>query len=325
MKHLEMRSFVIAFVTHVGIVATLVGCRDHSQAEPAPPATAEAPAIASASAAPSASGPPPATSTIRVNVLPIPTAAVANAVNPARLPVYDGPTGAVDGTVTIDGDPAPDVAPQDYSKCPAGAKAYQKLFRAGAAGANGKRPLADALVGVEGYAGFVPETHDALPVSIDQCAFSPRTMALTYGQRLEVTNNTSAVIAPSLDRAPTPALMIAPPRANGDAVKLYPPHPGYYTLEDKMGGLPFLKGDVYVLLFPFHASTTADGHFHIDGIPVGHAKVFTRLRSIGKETALDVEITAGGTTHVDLSLHYSQKEAAALNASRADAGARVIP
>ncbi len=93
-----------------------------------------------------------------------------------------------------------------------------------------------------------------------------------------------------------------------------------------MGGLRFLKGDVYVLLFPFHATTAADGHFHIDGIPVGKAKLFTRLRAIGKETGVDVEITAGGTQHIDLSLHYSQKEAdAALNAAHGDGGARVIP
>jgi hypothetical protein len=320
-----MRKFTSYIVTGVGVVATLVGCRGHSQADEPTPATTAIPVASSADAAPSASAPPPATSTIRVNVLPIPTASVAKVVNPARLPIYDGPTGSVEGTVTIDGDPAPDSPAQDYSKCPAGAKAYQKLFRAGPAGANGKRPLADALVGVEGYTGFVPETNQALSVSIDQCAFAPRTMALTYGQRLEVTNNTSAIIAPSLDRAPLPALMIAPPHANGDPVKLYPPHPGYYTLEDKMGGLPFLKGDVYVLLFPFHTATTADGHFHIDGIPVGHAKLFTRLRAIGKETGVDVEITAGGVQHVDLALHYSKKEADAANAARVDAGTRVIP
>jgi hypothetical protein len=322
-----MNKLAATLATGVGIAATLVGCRNHSQPEPTPAPTPEAAAPSSyVSAAPSASGPPPATTTIRVNALPVPTSVVASVVNPAGLPVYDGPTGSVEGTITIDGDPAPDVAPQDYSKCTAGAKAYQKLFRAGPAAANGKRPLGDALVGVEGYTGFVPETHEAVTISIDQCAFAPRTMALTFGQRLEVTNKTNAIIAPSLDRAPSPALMIAPPRGNGDPVKLYPPHPGYYTLEDKMGGLPFLKGDVYVLLFPFHTSTAVDGHFRIEGIPVGPAKVFTRLRSIGKETGADVEITAGATQHIDLSLHYSQKEAAAaLSASHADGGARVIP
>jgi hypothetical protein len=92
-----------------------------------------------------------------------------------------------------------------------------------------------------------------------------------------------------------------------------------------MGGLPFLKGDLYVLLFPFHTATTADGHFHIDGVPVGHAKLFTRLRSIGKETGVDVVITAGATQHVDLSLHYDKKDADAANVARVDAGARVIP
>jgi hypothetical protein len=322
-----MRKFAGFIVTGVGVAATLVGCRGNSQPEPTPAPTPDVPASASAeAAAPSASGPPPATSTIRVNVLPVPTAAVANALNPARLPVYEGPTGSVDGTITIDGDPAPDTPSQDYSKCPAGAKMYQKLFRAGPAGANGKRPLADALVGVEGYAGFVPETQEALAVSIDQCAFAPRTVALTYGQRIDVTNHTTAVIAPSLDRAQTPALMIAPPLAHGDPVKLYPPHPGYYTLEDKMGGLSFLKGDVYVLLFPFHATTSTDGHFHIDGIPVGKAKLFTRLRAIGKETGVDVDITAGGTQHVDLSLHYSLKEAEAARATaHGDGGAKIIP
>src|SRR5271163_4603874 len=39
-------------------------------------------------------------------------------LNPQNLPAYTGPTGSVEGTVTIDGPPAPSV-PVDASKCAA--------------------------------------------------------------------------------------------------------------------------------------------------------------------------------------------------------------
>ncbi len=315
---LPMRLSPALFVTVVGVVVPIVACRDtprETMSDAAVAAAASSSPISSTSASASASSSGPA------NALPIPSASVAAAVNPRGLPTYEGPLGSIEGTITIEGDKAPAVPGLDFSKCPAGAKVYDKLFREGPPLASGARPLGDAVVGVTDFAPgfFVPERRLAVKVSIDDCAYTPRTITMTFGQRIEIINNTKAIIAPALDRAPTPALLIAPPEAHGDAVKLYPPRPGYFTLMDKMD-LEYLTADVYVLLHPFHTATALDGHYRIDGVPVGKAKVFTRLRVIGREVAKDVEIVAGKTTRVDLVIRYDKRDA---GAPTIDAGPRV--
>ena len=122
-------------------------------------------------------------------------------------------------------------------------------------------------------------------------------------------NKTSLFLAPKIDQAPGAALMIAPP--NGAPVTLYPSKPGHMTISETMGP-SYLGADVYVLLHPLHAVTTLDGHFRIDGVPVGKLKVFTRLVSIHQEDAKSVEITAGTVTNVNFSLRYSAAEAGAM-------------
>ena len=307
-RWLPMRLSPALFVTIVGGIVPIVACRA-SQDRPREPSDADvASPVSSASATPSASS----TSSAPANALPLPSASVAAAVNPRGLPMYEGPLGSIEGTITIEGDKPPTVPDLDFSKCPNGVKAYGKIFREGPPLANGARPLADALVAVTDFAPgyFVPERKLGVKVSIDDCVFTPRTITMTFGQRMEILNNTKNIIAPALDRAPTPALLIAPPEAHGDPVKLYPPHPGYFTLMDKID-LEYLTADVYVLLHPFHTATTLDGHYRIDGVPVGKAKVFTRLRSIGREVAKDVEIVAGQTTKIDLVLRYEKRDASA--------------
>jgi hypothetical protein len=319
MRSLSMRLFPALFVTMVGTSVPLVACRDtpREQIDDAAAASASASIAPAPSVAPSGS--------VGVNTLPIPSASVAAVVNPRGLPAYEGPVGSVEGTITIEGDHAPDVTGLDFTKCPGGVKAYGKLFREGTPLPNGARPLADALVGVTDYAPgfFVPERTPAVKASIDGCEFTPHTITMTFGQRLEIMNNTKLVIAPALDRAPTPALLIAPPEAHGDPVKLYPPHPGYFTMLDRMD-LAFLSADVYVLMHPFHTATGFDGHYRIDGIPAGKAKVFSRLRAIGREAAKDVDVVAGKITKVDIVIRYDKRDA---GAPAVDAGPRpkIIP
>ncbi|HVJ88576.1 MAG TPA: hypothetical protein VM580_02160, partial [Labilithrix sp.] len=63
-----------------------------------------------------------------LNVTPIPTASVAAKVNPEGLPAYTGPTGSVEGTISVMGDPAPET-PGDFKRCPDAAKMYGRAFR----------------------------------------------------------------------------------------------------------------------------------------------------------------------------------------------------
>jgi hypothetical protein len=250
--------------------------------------------------------PAPITATVPsapMNVTPLPAASIAAFMNPAKLPPYTGPTGSLEGTIRVDGPPSPEMKGVDYSRCPAAARMYGKLFREGAAGADGLRPLADVLVAVTGYTGYyVPERGEGAKIAIDDCAFTSRTVAMSFGQRLEIANRASDLWAPTLAQAPMPVLMMA--TSKGDPVLLYPPHPGYFTLIDKEKH-DWAQADVYALLHPLHAVSDEAGHYRIDGIPVGKLKVNARLRVLQRETSADVEILANVVQKADLVLHYT--------------------
>ena len=223
-------------------------------------------------------------------------------VNPQHLPVYTGPTGSLEGTITITGDPSPDVPALDYHKCPAGKDTYDKLFRVGATQSNGARTLADALVAVTGYgAYFIPERNPVRSVTFEHCALNARTIDVTIGQRIEVSSKDDLLFAPILAQAQLPALMLA--SKNTAPVALYPPKPGYYTLIDRME-LSYLRGDVYALLQPLHTVTSLDGHYRIDGIPVGNVTLNTRLARIRKEASRTVQVEANVVKTVDLALEF---------------------
>jgi hypothetical protein len=256
-----------------------------------------------------------------MNVTPVPAASVAAYVNPAHLPPYTGPTGSVEGTIRIDGPPSPKSTGVSFSSCPDAEKMYGSLFREGPPGPDGSRPLADALVAVTGYSSyFLPERNEAQTVTIDDCAFNARTVAMTFGQRLEIANKAPDLWAPMLTQAPMPVLMMS--TSHGDPVRLYPPHPGYYTLVDK-GKHPWATADVYALLHPLHAVSDVAGHYRIDGVPVGKLKVNARLAAIQREASADVEILENVVKTVDLVLHYTPAKGPVLT----DAGTKlhVIP
>jgi hypothetical protein len=223
-------------------------------------------------------------------------------VNPQNLPVYSGPTGSIEGTITITGDPSPNVEGLNFHKCLAGREVYEKLFRVGATRPDGARTLGDALVAVTGYGSyFIPERNPARTVTFDNCALDLRTIDMTIGQRLDVASKADLLFAPILAQAPAPALMLV--SKNTAAVSLYPPKPGYYTLNDRME-LTYLRADVYTMLQPLHTVTTLDGHYRIDGIPVGKVTVNTRLARIRKEASRIVDVEANKAQTVDLTLEF---------------------
>lgn len=302
---MTLRALGTVAVGPLGLALVLAGCQDCKE----PGAGARSPdASADVAVEAAATGP--------VNATPYPSASVAALLGADRLPPYKGPTGSVEGTVYVKGEAAPDVK-ADFSKCPSGVKTYGKLFRDGPPNAAGLRPLADALVGVTGYEGYyIPETREARLATIDDCAYTQRTIDLTFGQRLDVANKTTVLYAPALSGFNTPALMLAPP--NGDPVHLYPPKPGYYTLSDRFEGVN-IKADVYVLLHPLHAVTDAAGHFRIDGLPAKtKLHVFARLVAVG-EAATDIEVLPNVIAKADVTLTYAPKDAGAPQKPR-DAG-----
>jgi hypothetical protein len=278
-----------AAVTAAILVLVLsAGCRGKSE----PTSAADAAPPAPAPSAP-------------MNATPLPSASVNKVVNPLGLPPYTGPTGSVEGTIWVEGPPAPDAPVQSYTECPDGKAIYEKAFREGPPGADGRRPLADAVVAVTGYNdAYIPERSEAATVKIEGCALGPRTVAMTFGQRLDVKNDTSQFWAPVLEQSSTPALMIAAPHTP-DPVHLYPPKPGWYALVDRMKHT-YAKTDVYVLLQPLHSVSDLAGHYRVDGVPVGKLKVGAHVAAIG-DAMVDVEVLAGVVKTADIVLRYAPK------------------
>jgi hypothetical protein len=244
-----------------------------------------------------------------VSALAIPSASVAAVVNPDGLPAYQGPTGSIEGTVLVQGPPAPDVPNLDVRTCPAALDTYGKAFRSGQARADGLRPLADAAIAVTGYSGaYVPAPSDAQRVTIGtNCGYRKRTITLTFGQRLEIANETKLPFAPYLMGVFQPAVMIAPPEQNGDPVKIYPNRVGHYLLGDQLQ--TFVREDLFVLRQPVHTVTDLDGHFRIDGVPVGKLKIGAQHPAITANVQKDIEVRANVVESAELVLTYAPRDA----------------
>ncbi|MES1173734.1 MAG: hypothetical protein ABUL62_05345 [Myxococcales bacterium] len=233
--------------------------------------------------------------------LPIDPKIVSAAVNSNGDPPYSGPTGTIGGVITISGDPAPDmpeVLAAIPSDCAAAKETYGKLFREGPG-----RGLADVVVGVTGYAGYVPEEVPAQFADANGCAWSSRTYVLTFGQSLDVRSRDSRPYVPDLMGARLKAQLVALPR--GDAIHLYPEHPGRYQLTDSMR--LFMLAEVLVVKFPTHAVSGLDGHFVIPHVPVGKVKVSALLPATMAQVEKEVEVHAGELVEVPLVLSFDRK------------------
>jgi hypothetical protein len=242
-------------------------------------------------------------------------------LDPEGFPPYEGPTGSVEGTITVQGPPSPNV-PVNTSQCPAALDTYGKLFREGQPDTpNGPRPLADAVVVVIGYTGFyLPEKNDAVKLTITpSCAYPARTIAITYGQRLDISNRSNLLFAPAIDQSMNVAVMVAPPKESGEPVRLYPDKAGYFALTDHME--PYVKEDLYVFRHPLHAVSQLSGHYRIDGVPVGKLKVGVHHPTIDADAESPVDVVAGVVAKVDLTITYKPRPRPKVG----DAGAPISP
>jgi hypothetical protein len=262
-----------------------------------------------------------ATTTVRdggvLNVTPVPTAAVQDLVNPEKLPPYTGPTGSVEGTIRVIGDPAPVIA-ADFTKCGDAQKTWGHKFREGPPDEKGARPLADAVVVITGYRGFyLPEQQEAKEVRIEGCAYTTRTATMTFGQRLEVKNLSRDFWTPVLEPGSNMVLMMATP--NGDPAKIYPKKPGHYLLTDR--DRKYAVVDVYAFLHPLHTASDLTGHYRIDGLPLGKVKVSSTHPQIDANAEAELVVQEGVVQKVDLVLKNVNKDAGApVDAGPVDAG-----
>lgn len=230
---------------------------------------------------------------------------IASYLNPGNLPAYTGATGILEGTVYVRGPAAPALDPPAKSSCK-NVRDY-RLFREGPADADGRRPLADAVVGVTGYSGFwIPPKGDSVEVHVKDCAFDHRTYVLTFGQFLQVKNdealNSGTFYAPKLIKDVAASQMIAAP---GNSVKIYFRKPGRDLLVDVMGH-GHLYADVYAAVHSLHVVTDAAGHFILPGVPVGEYDA-TAMHPAFDDGGVKQKLTfkPGETTHHDFELTYA--------------------
>lgn len=234
--------------------------------------------------------------------LPIDPKLVSAAVNPKGEPPYTGPTGTIRGLITVSGDSAPDmpeVTASIPSDCASAKEVYGKLFREGP-----DRALADVIVGVTGYSGYLPEDAPAVIADANGCAWNSRTYVLTFGQTLDVRSRDSRPYVPDLMGAKLKAQLVAVPR--GDAIHLYPEQPGRYQLTDSMR--LFMLAEVIVVKFPTHAVTGVDGRYVIPRVPVGKVKVSALLPATMVQEEKEVEVHAGEAVDVPLTLAFDRKD-----------------
>jgi hypothetical protein len=251
--------------------------------------------------------------------LPVPPEQVSKTVNPENQPVYAGPTGIVRGVVTATGDAAPVATAhlaQIKGKCPEARDVYGHVFREGM-----MRSLADVLVAVTGYSGYVPATEPKQTVSARGCAFSTRTIALTFGQTLDVVSKDGEGYVPDLLGSHMQAQLLALP--GGAPSTVYPAEPGHYVLTDDIK--VFMLADVFVLKYATHDVTSLDGRYEIKGIPAGKARISALLPSTNAVVEKDIEIKAGEALEVALELPFNAKSFAAAAASGAAAAASAPP
>jgi hypothetical protein len=239
--------------------------------------------------------------------VPVDAGAVIGTVDPAGDPPYAGPTATVFGTVTMTGDPPPrldKVIAKIPAECEAATSVYGSLFREGKG-----RIVADAMVAVTGYKGYVPARGPAYRVEVNHCAWESRTLVVTFGQRIEVVNKSNRTFIPQLLGSPQQAMLVAVPHA--DPVAVYPLHPGRYILAD--AGFPFMQADVFVVKYSTHDVTDLDGRYSIGGIPPTEVTVTAFLPAIGAEASTKVKLLPNTSRHVDLMLKFdasSLKESA---------------
>ncbi len=262
---------------------SLGGCSRDKRPAPGPGASASA-----ALAPPSASTP----------ALPAPVASglpdaalVSSIVNPNADAAYAGPAGTVRGRVVSVGDPAPEqpeVLRTIPDKCAAGKAAYGRLFREGPG-----HGLADVLVAVTGYRGYVPAAASAQRLTAKGCFFGTRTLALTYGQRIEVVSGDMEPYVPELLGEHGQPQLVATP--GGTAVSaLYPTRVGRYQLVDNLK--LFMTAEVLVLKYATHAVTDAEGRFAIPNVPAGAVIVSALLPATGATATQSVTVEGGKPT-----------------------------
>lgn len=221
-------------------------------------------------------------------------------INPKNLEPYSGPTGSIRGVVRATGDEAPElpeVLSKMEAKCDVSRSMFGVLFREG-----DSRQLADVLVAVTHYEGFVPAKEETLNVWGKGCAWDQRTYAMTFGMQLEIDGVDNRPYVPELLGQPMPAQLFVLPTA--PPVQLPPKKPGRFQLVDSMR--LYNVAHLFVLPYATMDVTGVDGAFEIEGIPVGEVQINALLPQTGATAEKKVTVHDGKVTEVDFELSFDR-------------------
>lgn len=282
-------------ISLLAVAASTAACRNKTEKEE------EIPVLPSA---PPAEKKPSAEDVRKIEATPPPREEVEKFSNPTHLPPYQGPTGSVSGVVRMKGDAPPDTlsdVKDAKPECELAKPVYGKLFREGPG-----RSVADVLVAVTGYEGFVAPKETVVPVQGEGCTWGPRTIAMSFGQKLRISTKDRKPYVPELVGQQTLAQLFVLPDA--EPIELVPRKPGRFLLLDSMR--LYNRADVFVLTYPTTDVTELDGRFVISGIPVGKVKVNAFLPSANLVVEKEVEVKAETTTELEFELVYSKDAAA---------------
>lgn len=245
---------------------------------------------------------------------------IGQMINPTNATEYTGPTGSVEGTITVKGDPPAIKTFMTLPKeCEASAKAiYAPAYRAGPKG-----ELADTLVAAIGVSGFVRPSREDKLVVIKNCAIEPTVIDLSFGQRLMVGNADSMPYMPQI-----PAKMVI----KRLALQGMSPVPvilsqtgaiGMTWLAGAMPGTDVPTVTVFIIPSALHTVTNVDGQFRLTGIPVGKARISASHLGMD-ESAKDVVVEAGKELKVDLVMTYRNPAAAGAPSTKPSTSAKPI-
>lgn len=267
-------------------LTSLVSCRSRNPEED------------SATAAPSASAGPKATDAQKAMAKPLPEAKVLALTNPRNVPAYTGKYGSVKGTIKVQGDQAPSLHDElkgVQPNCPRVESMYGKAFREGP-----DRVVADVLVVATGYEGYVAPSAPYVRVEGSGCAWDRRTIAIMYGQGLEVVAKDRKPYVPDIHGQGFPAQLFALP--DQDPIRLIPPNPGRFLFYDAMR--LHSRADLFVLPFPTFAVTDEQGHYEIKNIPVGFVKLNALLPAGDASAGKEIEIREGEPVEANFTLDF---------------------
>jgi hypothetical protein len=229
-------------------------------------------------------------------------------LNAADRPIYSGPTGTISGRVFVTG-AEPEIVHTKFADCTEADGFYRGSYRQKTR--DGRRVLADAVIGITGYTDFVAPKRRYVDVRMDKCKFERRTISIVLGQSIRFSNSearsSNRYYSPVTERDKLAVMRIAAP--SSEPVAITPTSVGLDRIKDY--ALPFMTADLVVGMTPVSAVSNEDGQYAIEHVPVGkltvHAFHPTFMDKKLREVTKEIEVKANETVSLDITLEAPAK------------------